>query len=211
MVQWLGLPLTGQGVQILPLVRELRHHLLCSKKQNKTKKPKTWNRNNIVTNSVESVQVSSAAQSSLTLWHPKGCSPPDFPVHHQLLRTTQTHVHRVGDAIQRSLPLSPSSPTFSLSQHQGLFQWVSSSHRWLKYWSFKFSIGPSNEYWGLISFRIDWVYFLAVQGSLKSLIQHYSSKASILQHSAFFIVQLSHPYMTTGKTIVWLDGPLLAK
>ena len=86
--------------------------------------------------------------------------------------------------------------------------------RWPKYWSFSFNISPSNEHVGLISFRMDWLDLLAVQGTLKSLLQHYSSKASILQHSAFFIVQLSHPYMTTGKTIPltypW-DGPLLAK
>ena len=101
------------------------------------------------------------------------------------------------DAIQPSHPLlSPSPPAFNLSQHQGLFQW---GHiRWPKYWSFSFSISPSNEYSGLI-FRMDWLDLLAVLGTLKSLLQHRSSKASILQHSAFFIVQLSHPYMTTGK------------
>ena len=83
--------------------------------------------------------------------------------------------------------------------------------RWPKYWRFSFSISPSNEYSGLISFRMDWLDLLAVQGTLKSLLQHHSSKASILQHSAFFIVQLSHPYMTTGKTIALLDEPLLAR
>ena len=83
--------------------------------------------------------------------------------------------------------------------------------RWPKYWSFSFSISPSNEYSGLISFRMDCFYLLAAQGTLKSLLQHHSSKASILQHSGFLIVQPSHPYMTTGKTIAWLDGPLLAK
>ena len=92
-------------------------------------------------------------------------------------------------------------PFCSCMQHQGLFKWVSSSHQWPKYWSFSFSISLSNEYSGLISFRTDWFHLLAVQGTLKSLLQHQSSKASILQHSAFFIVQLSHPYMTTGKTI----------
>ena len=102
-------------------------------------------------------------------------------------------------AIQLFHPLlSPSPPAFSLSQHQGLFQWVSSI-RWPKYWSFSFSISPSNEYSGLISFRMDWFDLLAVQGTLKSLLQHQSSKASIVRPSAFFIVQLSHPYMTTGK------------
>ena len=83
--------------------------------------------------------------------------------------------------------------------------------RWPKYWSFSFSISPSNEYSGLISFRMDWLDLLAVQGTLKSLLQHHSSKASILQRSAFFIVQLSHPYITTGKSWLWLDGFLLAK
>ena len=113
-------------------------------------------------------------------------------------RAYSTHVHRVGDAIQLSL-LSLSPPAFSLSQHQGLFQWVLHV-RWWKYWSFSFSISPSNEHPGLISFRMDWLELLAVPGTLKSLLQHHSSKASILQHSAFFILQFSHPYMTTGKT-----------
>ena len=122
----------------------------------------------------------------------------------------QTHIHWVGDAIQPSHPLSsPSFPAFNFSPIQGLFQWVSSLHQWPKYWSF--SISPSNEYSGLISSKMNWMDFLAVQGTLKSLLQHLSSKASILQHSAFFIVQLSHPCMTTRKTIAWLDGPLLAK
>ena len=92
-------------------------------------------------------------------------------------------------------------PALSLSQHQGLFQCVSSLHQVAKFWSFSFSVIPSNEYSGLISFRIDWLDLLAVQGTLKSLLQHHSSKASILQHSAFFMAQLPHPYMTTGKTI----------
>ena len=109
---------------------------------------------------------------------------------------------RVSDAIQPSHPLSSPSPlALNLSQQQGLFQWVSSSHQVAKYWSFSFSISPSKEYSGLISLRIDWFDFLVVQGTLKSLLQHYSLKSSILKHSAFFIAQLSHPYMTTGKTI----------
>ena len=83
--------------------------------------------------------------------------------------------------------------------------------KWPKYWSFSFNISPSNDYSGLISFRMDWLDLLAVEGTLKSLLQHHSSKASVLWHSAFFIVQLSHPYMTTGETIFWLDEPLLAK
>ena len=95
----------------------------------------------------------------------------------------------------------PFSSCFSLSQHQSLLEWASSSIRWPKYWSFSLSISPSNEYLGLISFRMDWLDILAVQGSLKSPLQHHSSKASIVQRSTFFTVQLSHPYMTTGKTI----------
>ena len=125
---------------------------------------------------------------------------PGFPVHYKLLELTQTHSHRVGVAIQPHHPLSsPSSPVFNLSQHQNLYSNESAlGIRWPKYWSFSFS--PSNEYSGLISFRIDWVDLLAVQGTLKSLLQHHSSKVSILQHSVFFMVQLSHLYMTTGKT-----------
>ena len=127
---------------------------------------------------------------------PMEWSMPDLPVHHQLPEFTQTHqVHQVGDAIQLFHPLSsPSPPALSLSQHQGLFQWP-------KYWSFSLSISPSNEHSGLISFRMDWLDLLAVQGTPKSLLQHHSPKASILWLSAFFIVQLLHPYMTTGKTI----------
>ena len=142
------------------------------------------------------------AQSCLTLCDPMDCSTPGFPVHLQLWELTQTYVRRVGDAIQPSHPLSsPSPPAFNLSQHQGLFQWVSSSHQVAKVLSFNFTISPSNKYSGLISFRMDWLDLLAVQGTLMSLLQHHNWKASILQCSAFFIVQLSHPYMTTGKTI----------
>ena len=116
---------------------------------------------------------------------------------------TQTHVHRVSDAIQPSHPLSSLSPPApNPSQHQDLFQLVnSSSHQVAKVMGFSFSISPSNEHPGLISFRMDWLDLLAVQRTLKSLLQHHSSKASILLPSAFFIVQLSHRYMTTGKTI----------
>ena len=145
-----------------------------------------------------SAHFSSVAQSCLTLCDPMNLSTLGLPVHHQLLEFTQTHVHWVRDAIQPSHPLSsPSPPTFNLFHYQGLFQWV----RWPKYWSFSFNISPSDEHSGLISFRMDWLDLLAVQGTLKSLFQHHSSKASILWCSAFFIVQLSHPYMTTGKTI----------
>ena len=152
----------------------------------------------------------SSAQLCPTLCDPMGCSTPGFPVHHQLPEFTQTHVHRVGDAIQPSHPLSFPSPAFNLSQHQGVFQWVSSSvlHiRWPKYWSFSFSINPSSEYSGLISSRMDWLDLFAVQGTLKSLLQHHSSKASVLQCSAIFMVQVSYPYMITQKnhSFDWVD------
>ena len=127
---------------------------------------------------------------------------PGFSVCHPLPEPTQTHVHGVNDAIQPSHPLSsPSPPAFSLSQHQGLFHSVSSLLRWPKYWSFSFNISPSSEYSGMISCRMDWFDLLSVQRTLKSLLQHHSSNASILWCSAFFRVQLSHPYMTTGKTL----------
>ena len=144
-----------------------------------------------------SVQFSSCP----TLCDPMNCSTPGLSVYHQLPEFTQTHAHWVSDAIQPCHPLSsPSPPAPNPSQHQGLLQWVNSSHEWPKYWSFSFSISPFNEHPGLI-FRMDWLDLLAVQGTLKSLLQHHSSKASIFWHSAFFTVQLSHPYMTTGKTI----------
>ena len=129
------------------------------------------------------------------------CSTPGLPVLHRLLELTQTHVH-LHESIQPSHPLSsPSPPAFNLFQPQ-VFSSESALHiKWPKYWSFSFSISPPNEYVGLISFRIDCFDLLAVQGTLKSLLQPYSLKASIPQCSAFFMVQLSHLYMTTGKTI----------
>ena len=118
-------------------------------------------------------QFSSVAQSCPTLCGPMDCSIPGLSVHHQLPEFTQSQVHRVRES----------------TIHM----------RWPKYWSFSFSIIPSKEIPGLISFRMDWLDLLVVQGTLKSLLQHHSSKASVLQCSAFFMVQLSHPYMTTGK------------
>ena len=130
-------------------------------------------------------------------------STPGLPVHHQLPEFTQTHIHRVSDAMQPSHPLSsPSPPAPNPSQHQVFSNESTLCMRWPKYWSFSFSISPSKEIPGLISFRKDWLGLLAVQGTLKSLLQHHSSKASILPCSALFTVQLSHPYMTTGKAIV---------
>ena len=143
-----------------------------------------------------SVQFSSVAQLCPTFCDPMDHSTAGLPVHHQLPEFTQTRVHWVGDAIQPSHPSSsPSPPALNLSQHQGL------RIRWPKYWSFSFSISHCNEHPGLFSFRMDWLDLLTVQGTLKSLLQHHSSKASILRRSVFFIVQLSHPYMTTGNTI----------
>ena len=147
-------------------------------------------------------QFSSVDQPCLMLCDLIDCSTPDFPDHHKFPELTQIHVHWVGDAIQLFHPLlSPSPPAFNLSQHQ-VFSYGSVLHiRWPKYWSFSFSISPSNEYSGLISFRMDCLDLLTVQRTLKSLLQHHSSKASIFQCSAFFIVQLSHSYVTTGQTI----------
>ena len=137
--------------------------------------------------------------------------PPGLPVHQQLLEFTQTHMHQVGDAIQPSLchPLCllpsifPSIRVFSNE--------LALRIRWPKYWSFRFNISLSNEYSGLISFRMDWLDLLAVQGTLKSLLQHHSSKASICPCTAFFIVQISHPYKTTGKTTALTRWTLLSK
>ena len=150
----------------------------------------------------DSVQFRKVAQSCLTLCDPMDCSKPGFHVHNQLLELSQTHVHWVSDAIQPSYPLLSLLLLLSVFPSIRVFSNESALRsRWPKYWSFSFSISPSNEYAGLISFRMDWLDLLAVQGTLKSLLQHHSSKASILQCSAFFTVQLSHPYMTTGKTI----------
>ena len=143
----------------------------------------------------------SVAHSCPTLCDPMGCNTPGFPVLHHLPELAQTHVHWVSDAIHHFvfchslllLPLIfPSIRVFSN-------EWALHI-RWPKYWSFSFSISPSNEYLGLISFRIDWFDLLAAQGTLKNLLQHHSSKASILWCSPFFMVQLSNPYMTTWKT-----------
>ena len=142
------------------------------------------------------------AQSCPTLSDPIECSTPSFPVHQQLPDHAQTHVYRVSNTIQPFHPLCPLLllpsifPSIRVFSNESVLciMWPNCS-------SVSFSISPSNEYSGLISFRMDWFHLLAVQGTLKSLLQHHSSKASILLHSSFFTVQLSHPYMTTGKTI----------
>ena len=155
-------------------------------------KPEDWHEYNtraIPNHCNQSSQFSSVAQSCPTLRDPMNRRMPGLPVHHQLLEFTQTHVHWVGDAIQPSQPLlSPSPPALNLSQHQDLFKWVSSSHQVAKVLEFQLQHQ---------SFKMDWMYLLVVQKTL----QHHSSKASIPRHSAFFIVPLSHPYMSTGKTI----------
>ena len=149
------------------------------------------------------IHIRSVAQSCPNLCNPMNRKTPGLPVHHQLPEFSQTHVHRVSDAIQPSHPLSsPSPPAPPIPPSIRVFSNESTLRmRWQKYWSFCFSIIPSKEIPGLISFRMDWLDLLAVQRTLKSLLQHHSSKASILQCSAFFTIQLSHSYMTTGKTI----------
>ena len=143
---------------------------------------------------------SSVAQSCLTLWDTMNRSTPGLPVQHHPPEFTQTHVHRLSDAIQPSHPLSspillpPIPPSTRVFSNESTLLM-----RWPKYWSFSFSISPSKEIPGLISFRMDWLDLLEVQGTLKSLLQHHSSKASILRRSAFFTVQLSHSYMTLEK------------
>ena len=142
----------------------------------------------------KNIHFSSVTHSCPSLCEPMNRSTPGLPVHHKLPESTQTHVHRVSDAIQASHPLSSPSPPFFPSIR--VFSNKSALHiRWPKYSSFSFNISPSNEYSELISFRNDWLDLLAVQGTLKSLLQHHSSKASILWQSAFFMIQLSCPYM----------------
>ena len=150
-----------------------------------------------------SVQSSSVAQSCPTVCDPMNQSTPGLPVHHQLPESNQTHAPCVDDAIQPSHPLSsPSPPALDLSSLRVFSNESAPCIKWWPdYWSFSFNISPSNEQPGLISFRMERLDLLAVQETLKSLLQHHSSKASILWCSDFFIVQTSHPYMTTGKTI----------
>ena len=150
-------------------------------------------------NAIISVQFSSVTQSCLTLCNPVNRSTPGLPVHHQLPEFTQAHVHGVSDAIRPSHPLlllPPIPPSIRVFSNESNLRM-----RWPKYWRFSFSISPSKEHPGLISFRMDWLGLPAVQRTLKSVLRHHSSKASILRCSAFFTVQVPHPYMTTGRTI----------
>ena len=146
-------------------------------------------------------------------------SLPPHGLHHAMLPClslspgfAQTHAHWISDAMQSSYPLLPPSPPALNFPSFRVFSNESVLHiRWAKYWSFSFSISPSNEYSGMISFKMGWLDLLAVQGTLKSLLQHHSLKASILQCSVFFTAQLSHPYMTTGKTIALTTWTLVSK
>ena len=147
-----------------------------------------------------SFQFSSVTQSCLTLCNPMDCSMLGFHVHHQLPELAQSHIHRVGDAIQPSSPLlSPFAPASIFPGNRVFASESILRITWPKYWKFSFSISPSNKYPGLISFRMDWLDLLAVQGSLKSPLQHHTSKASLLSCSAFFRVQLSHPHIRLEK------------
>ena len=172
----------------------------------KTKVKLAWEREKLVWGKVIVIFPSmslccSVAQSHLTLCDPMDCSTPGFPVLHHLLKVAQTHVHWAHDAIQTLVLCHPLLLPSVFPSIRGFSNESALRIRWPKYWSFSFSISPPSEYSGLISFRTDWFDLLAVQKTLKSLLQHHSTKASIICLSAFFIVQLSHPYMTTGKTI----------
>ena len=159
--------------------------------------------------SKSSVQFS---HSVVSLCDPMDCSTPGFPVHHQHTELAQTCVYWFSDAIQPSHPLLPPyPPAFNLSHHQSLFQWVSSSYQVAKVLELSFSVSSSNEYSGLISFRMEWLDLLAVQGTLKSLLQYHGSKASILRCSAFFMIQFSYPYTTIGKMIAWIRWTFVRK
>ena len=157
-------------------------------------------------------QFSSVTQSCPTLCDPMDCSTPGLPVHHQIPEFTQfMSIESVMPSNHlffcRPLLLLPSIfPSIRVFSNESVLRM-----RWPKYWSFSFNISPSNEHSGLISFRMDWLDLLIVQGTLKSLLQHHSSKASILWCSAIFIVQLSHPYMTTGKTIALTRWTIVGK
>ena len=158
------------------------------------------------------LQFSSVSQSCLTLCNPMDCSTPGFPVLCDLPEVAQTHVHWVVMPSNHLILCRPLLLLASIFPSIRVFSKESVLHiGWPEYWSFSFSISSSNGYSGLISFRIDWLDLLAVQGTLKSLLQYHSSKASTLYHSAFFMVQLSHPYMTTGKIIALTRQTFVSK
>ena len=156
--------------------------------------------------------ISSVAQSCLTLCDPMDCRVPGFPIHHQIPELTQTTFIQSVMPSNHLILCHPLLLLPSIFPRIRVFSNESVLYiRWPKYWSFSFSISPSIEYSGRISFRMDWLHLLAVQGTLKILLHHHSSKSSILRCSAFFLVLLSHPCMTTGKTIALLEGLMLAK
>jgi len=158
------------------------------------------------------IQFSSVAQSCPVVCDPMGCSTSGFPVHHQLLGLLKLMSIVLVMPCNHLILCHPLLLPPSIFPSIRVFSKESVLHiRWSKYWSFSFSISSSNEYSGLISFRMDWLDLLAVQGTLKSLLQHHSSKASIIWCSAFFVVQLSHPYMTTGKTIALTGWTFVGK
>ena len=186
-IQWLPAPALLTGECLVRLYNFINRELINREWEAASGLLAWWLKHN-----VSSCCCCSVAKLCLILCSPMDCSSPGSSVLHCLLELAQIHVLWVGDAIQPSHPLSSSSSAINLSPHQGLFWWP-------KYWSFSFSISPSSEYSGLISFTIDW-FDLTVQGTLKSLLQHQNLKALVLQRSAFFMVQLSHLYVTTGKT-----------
>ena len=189
--------------RVVPAHRSWRkaHSATKTQRSQKNKQLKKYTKNNKI--QIEVFQlVGSVAQSYPTLWNPMNCSTPGLPVQNQLPEFTQTHVHWVRDAIQPSHPLL--SPLLMPSIFPNIRVFSNESVvriKWPNYRSFSISISPSNEYSGFISFRTDRFDLLAVQGNLNSLLQHHSSKASILCNSAFFMFQLSHRYMNTGKAI----------
>ena len=168
-----------------------------------------FSQNIFVKHQLSSVQSLSCVRLSLRSHESQHSRPPCPSPNPEF---TQTHVHRVGDAIQPSHPLSVPFSFWPISLPASVFSSESTLlMRWPKYWSFSFRVIPSKEIPGLISFRMDWLDLLAVQGTLRSLLQHHSSKASVLWRSAFFTVQLQHPYMTTGKTVALTRRTFLAK
>ena len=157
-------------------------------------------------------QFSSAAQSCPTLRNPMDHSTPGLPVHHQLPESTQAHLHESVMPFNHLILCCPLLLLPTIFPSIRVFSNESALRiRWPIYWNFSFNIIPSNEHPGLISFRMDWLDLLAVQGTLKNFLQHHSSKASVLQCSAFCMVQLSHPHMTTGKTIALMRWTFLGK
>ena len=194
-------------------MRDISCWQICNKNSYLTSSKPNYNRSIIDGSKDMFMFTSFQLLCHVQLCDPMDCSTPGLPIHHQFSELAHTHVHWVSDAIQpsisssRSLLLPPSIfPSIRVSSNESVLP-----IRWPKHWSFSFSISPSSEYSGLISFRMDWLYLRAVQGTLKSLLQHHSSKASILWRSAFFMVQLSHPYVTTGKTIALTRWTFVSK